>query len=115
MAADNASIALSWPKMVSFKLRSRFLSTSRSDSDTFFGGMRAIRATTFSIWLTVTEASRFSTGFRRKFAPRLVPHVDGLVGHVTIVDVARGEFRRRLQRIVLVLDAMMLLVTRLQA
>ena len=69
IAADSASIALSWPKIVSFRLRSRFLSTSRSDSETFFGGMRAMRATTFSIWVTVTEGSRFSTGCKRKLAP----------------------------------------------
>ena len=48
-------MALSWPNIVSFRLRSKFLSTSRSDRDTFFGGIRAIRATTFSICVTVTD------------------------------------------------------------
>jgi hypothetical protein len=68
MAADNASIALSWPNIVSFKLRSRFLSTSRSDTDTFFGGMRAMRATTFSICVTVTEGAILDR-LQRRLAP----------------------------------------------
>ena len=45
---------------------------------------------------------------------RLVDHVDGLVGHVPFVDVARGELRRGANRIVRIRDAVMLLEARLQ-
>ena len=53
IAAASASIAASWPKITSLRLRSRLRSTSRSDVDTFFGGMRAMCATTSSMSPTV--------------------------------------------------------------
>ena len=45
----------------------------------------------------------------------LVDHVDGLVGHVPFVDVARGELGRGANGIVRVGDAVVLLEARLQA
>ena len=45
----------------------------------------------------------------------LVDHVDGLVGQVPVVDVARGELGGGPQRLVRVLDAVVLLEARLQA
>src|SRR5438874_3414288 len=44
MAAESASIALSCPKITSFRLRSRFLRISRSEVETFLAGMRAMRS-----------------------------------------------------------------------
>ncbi|MDT4809889.1 hypothetical protein FQZ97_427910 [compost metagenome] len=45
----------------------------------------------------------------------LVDHVDGLVRHVAVVDVAGRQLRRRAQGFVAVLDAVMLLEARLEA
>ena len=115
MAAASASIALSCPKITSLRLRSRFFSTSRSEVDTLLAGMRAMRATTSSMWRTST--SGLALGDRLQAQPRagLVDHVDGLVGQVPLVDVPRGELGRRLQRLVGVGDAVVLLEARLEA
>ncbi|MCY1518282.1 hypothetical protein D9M68_529940 [compost metagenome] len=45
---------------------------------------------------------------------RLVDHVDGLVRHVPIIDIACRQLGSRAQRLVAVLDAVMLLEARLQ-
>ena len=45
----------------------------------------------------------------------LIDHVDGLVRHVPLVDMARGELRGGHQRLIRVLDGVMLLEARLQA
>ena len=59
---------------------------------------------------------RFALGLRLQpqARTRLVDHVDGLVGQVTIVDVARRQLRRRGQRLILVADAVVLLEARAQ-
>ena len=49
MAAESASIALSWPKTVAFRSRSRFFSCVRSSEETLRVGMRAILAMISSI------------------------------------------------------------------
>ena len=100
IAADSASMAWSCPKITSFRLRSRLRSTSRSDVETVFGGMRAMRATTSSICATSTEPAALGHGLQALARARLVDHVDGLVGQVAVVDVARRELRRGAQRVV---------------
>ncbi len=56
MAEASAPIARSWPKITSFRSRSMLRSTSRSEAETFFGGMRAIFATMF--WMSSTSTMR---------------------------------------------------------
>ena len=73
-----------------------------------------MRATTFSICVTVDARLAFPDRLQPQLRAGLVDHIDGLVRHVTVIDVARRQLGGRLQRIVLVLDAVMLLVTRLQ-
>ena len=114
MAAASASIALSCPKITSFRLRSRFFSTSRSEVETLLAGMRAMRATTSSMWRTSTVGSRSAIGFRRCAGAGLIDHVDGLVRQVALVDVARGELGGRRQGIVGIGDAVVLLEARLE-
>ncbi|RMS09927.1 hypothetical protein ALP75_203392 [Pseudomonas syringae pv. actinidiae] len=46
---------------------------------------------------------------------RLVNHVDGLVGHMTVIDVARGELSGGAQGFITVFDAVMLLESAFQA
>ena len=46
---------------------------------------------------------------------RLIDHVNGLVRHMPIVDVARGQFCRGTKRLIAVFDVVMLLETSLQA
>jgi hypothetical protein len=60
--------------------------------------MRAILATTASISLAHGLAPLDSdTQVLRR--PGLVDHVDGLVGQLAVMDVARGQFHRRLDRV----------------
>ena len=94
---------------------SRSFSTSASSLETFFGGMRAILATTASISLTPMVLRRLAAGQQMLRRAGLVDHVDGLVGQLAVVDVARRQFHRRLDRVVGVLDAVMLLEIGLQA
>ena len=56
--AASASIASSWPNTTILRLRSRFLSTSRSDAETCLAGMRAILATMYSTSGTSTVPVR---------------------------------------------------------
>ncbi len=69
IAPLKAAIALSWPKIVSFRSRSMVRSASRSDDETLFSGIRAIFATIASIMRTVTRLPRSATGCRRRLAP----------------------------------------------
>jgi len=46
---------------------------------------------------------------------RLIDHVDGLVRHMPIIDVARGQFCRGTKRLIAVFDVVMLLETPLKA
>ena len=52
MAEARVSMALSWPKTTSFKSRTRVRSTSLSEVETVFEGIRAILDTTCSISAT---------------------------------------------------------------
>ena len=115
MAAASASIALSCPKITSFRLRSRLRRISRSDSDTFFAGMRAMRATTSSMWRTSTVGSRSAIGFRRARAPASSTTSMALSGRWRSLMWRCGELRRGAQRVVGVGDAVVLLEARLQA
>ncbi len=57
MADASAPIARSWPKITSFRSRSMLRSTSRSEADTFFGGIRAIFATmVWTVQMVLTPA-----------------------------------------------------------
>ena len=69
IADDSASIALSWPKTSRFSDFSRSFSTSASSLETFFGGMRAIFATTASISFEVMVLRRRLSGRRCCAAP----------------------------------------------
>ena len=66
------------------------------------------------MWRTSTVGSRSAIGFRRCARAGLVDDVDGLVGQMTLVDVARGELGGRAQRLVGVGDAVVLLEARLE-
>ena len=79
---DGRAPAPRWPgpgrTSTSFRLRSRFFSTSRSEIETFFGGMRAMRATTSSICVTVDRRLALrrpaaGAGARRPRRPRRWP------------------------------------------
>ncbi len=54
-------------------------------------------------------------GLQTLVGTRLVDDVDGLVGHVPVVDVAGGELRRGTQRFIGVLDVVVLLEAPLEA
>ena len=84
-------------------------STSRSEAETFFGGMRAIFATMFWMSSTSTTARPSALGLQPAVRAGLVDHVDGLVGQMAVVDVLGRQLRRGAQRLVGVLDAVMLL------
>ncbi|MCY1531291.1 hypothetical protein D9M68_665120 [compost metagenome] len=69
MAADRASMALSWPKTTVFRSRSSVASLLRSSLETDCGGMRAILDTMFSMsTLPITFFWR-ERGSRRCAAP----------------------------------------------
>ena len=61
----------------------------------------------------IDDAAAFGNGLQARARARLVDHVDGLVGQVPVVDVARGQFRRRLDGAIGIGDAVVLLVARL--
>jgi hypothetical protein len=69
IADERASIAESWPKITSLRSRSSVFSASRSDADTFFGGIRAILAMMFSMSTTSTDSGRSDSGCSRQCAP----------------------------------------------
>jgi len=69
IAEESASIALSWPKTMAFRSRSRFFSVSLSSVDTLLGGMRAILATMSSTSFSVTVFRRLFSGSSMREAP----------------------------------------------
>ncbi|MNK50568.1 hypothetical protein D3C87_694460 [compost metagenome] len=69
MASVNTVMALSWPNTTILRLRSRFFSTSLSEEETDFSGMRAIFATMASISGTLITFLRLLTGNKRCPAP----------------------------------------------
>ena len=69
-----------------------------------------MRATTFSICVTVTDASRFSTGCSRRFAPASSTTSMALSGMWRSLMWRAASSAAALQRLVLVLDAVVLLV-----
>jgi hypothetical protein len=77
--------------------------------------MRAILATTASISLMPMVLLARESGRRCWAAPGLVDHVDGLVGELAVVDVARRQLHRGADRVAGVLDAVMLLEVGLEA
>ena len=68
-AATSVAIARSCPNTSSFRSRSRWRMTSRSDLETERGGIRAIFATTASTSVTPIVFFRFDGGSRRWDAP----------------------------------------------
>jgi len=60
----------------------------RSSLDTVCGGIRAIFAMMSSTSFLPTVFLRLDSGRIRWAAPRLVDHIDRLVGQVPVVDVA---------------------------
>jgi hypothetical protein len=93
--AASASIAGSWPKITSFKLRSRFLSTSRSEAETVLAGIRAMRATTSSMSRTSTISARSPAGRRRRRAPASSITSMALSGSRRSVEVPIRQHRGR--------------------
>jgi hypothetical protein len=67
-----------------------------SSLETFFGGMRAILATTASISLAADGLAALRFGHQMLRRAGLVDHVDRLVGQLAVVDVARRQFHRDL-------------------
>jgi hypothetical protein len=95
IAEDSASMASSWPKHDPLQFLVQIGSTSSSSLETVFGGMRAILAMVFSISFTPMVFLRLASG-SSIWRAGLVDHVDGLVRQLAVVDVARGQFHRRL-------------------
>lgn len=95
MAADSASMALSWPNTTVFRSRSSVASLLRSSLETDCGGMRAIFETMFSM---STLPITFFARTRQALRGGLVDRVDGLVRQVAVVDEARRQFRGGRQR-----------------
>ena len=101
--------------MTSFRSRSRFCSCSLSEVDTVRGGIFAILATISSIsFATDRFLRRLSGGWIFTARADFVDHVDRLVGQVSVVDVLGRKLDRRAHRAGAVVDAVMLLVVRLQ-
>ena len=113
--AESASIALSWPNTTRFSVCSRCFSTSASSFDTLFGGIRAIVAIVVSISLMPMVFLRLFSATSICAAPDFVDHVDRLVRQLAVVDVARGELHRGLDRLVGVFEAVIVLEVRLEA
>jgi hypothetical protein len=88
----SASTALSWPKITSFRLRSRLRSTSLSVAR---DGLRRDARDARDHVLDVLHVDHGRAG-RRGLQPLprtgLVDDVDGLVRQVPVVDEARGQF-----------------------
>ena len=115
IAAASASIALSWPKITSFRLRSRLL------QHVAVGGRHALRRECAPCarrrprcGATSTTGLALADRLQAQARAGLVDHVDRLVGQVPLVDVPRRELRGRAQRLVRVADAVMLLEARLR-
>ena len=69
MVLARASMASSWPKITSFRSRSRLPSCSRSEVETLRGGIFAMVATICSTSLGPMVFLRFSAGWIRTEAP----------------------------------------------
>jgi hypothetical protein len=76
--------------------------------------MRAILATTASISLVPMVLRRLRFGDQMLRRPGLVDHVDGRIRQLAVVDIARGQFDRRLDRVIGVAQVVMLFEMRLQ-
>ena len=87
------------------------------DGRPFAGGMRAIRATTSSMWGLGRRpaVSRSLIELQIQARPRLVDHVDGLVGQVPSLMCFAASSAAARDRLVRERDPVMLLETRLQA
>ena len=115
MADASASMAGSWPKITSFRSRSRFLSWSRSEADTLFGGnARHPRHDLLDIF-HIDDVGAFRFRLQASTRAGFVDHVDGLVGQLALVDVALSQLYRRRQCVVRVRHAVVFLETRTQA
>jgi hypothetical protein len=66
--------------------------------------MRAMVAMTASISFDVMVLLTLVGGHQHLHRADFVDHVDCLVGQLAVVDIARGQFHRRLDRIGRVLD-----------
>ena len=65
--------------------------------------------------LRLDQLLAFAGGLQALVGTGFVDHIDGLVGHEPIVDVAPGELRSRPQRIVAVAQVMVLLEARFES
>ena len=92
-----------------FSVWSRCCSTSASSFDTVFGGIRAIVAMVVSISLMPIVFLRRLSGQQHLRRARLVDHVDRLVGQLAVMDVARRQLDRRLDRLVGVFELVIVL------
>ena len=86
-----------------------------SSVDTLFGGMRAMVATTCSTSLGVITFLRLRRRHQHLHRADLVDHVDRLVRQLAVMDVARRQLHRRLDRVGGVADLVVLLERRAQA
>ena len=90
MAVASESIASSWPNTVSFRSRSRLRSNSLSELLTCFGESRNLRHDVLDL-LDIDALDPLPFGLQTLIGAGLVDHVDGLVRHMAIIDVARGQ------------------------
>jgi hypothetical protein len=115
MAADRDSIALSWPKDGQFQIPLEVLEhVAIRERHVLRRNACDARHHIFDL----THGHRRFAIFDRlqpQVRAGLVDHVDRLVRHVPIVDMPRRELRGRLQRVVFVLDPMVLFVPGLEA
>ena len=115
IAAESASIALSWPNTTAFRSRSRFFSAdaivardvARRNARDLGDDLLDLGLADHLLLLRLGQDALQGTG--------LVDHVDRLVGQVAVVDVARRQLRRRGERVGGVLHAVVRLEARLQA
>ena len=93
---------------------SRCCSTAASSFDTVLGGIRAMVEIVVSISLMPMVFLRRLSGSSICAAPELVDHVDRLVRQFAVMDVARRQFDRRLDRLVGVFELVVFLEIGLQ-
>jgi hypothetical protein len=109
IAVDSRSIASSWPKTTRFRSFSRLWQRFLSSVLTDLGGMRAIVATTCLDLLGGDLLAPLARRHEHLHRADLVDHVDRLVGQLAVVDVARRQLDRGLDRVGRVLDLVVLL------
>jgi hypothetical protein len=109
IAEDSTSIALSCPNTTRFRSRSRSCSVALSSALTDFGGMRAMVAITGLDLAGGDDLLALGRRHQHLHRADLVDHVDRLVRQLAVVDVARRQLDRRLDRVGRVFDRVVLL------